>query len=638
MHLVIDVDGVRHEVELAQAAESATLVDLVQHACEVELSPDDAVWVDDTRHEAGDLVRTVSLLEGSTIGRSPAEHARPISGWAASVSGGMDAGPTVAVPQNRPLLVGRSPHADISIDSPSASWNHASIEHEDGGLRVRDSGSTNGTLVDGVEVGDGGCLVAEQAVVVVGGAAITLWPGASEALAPAPGTLHNLTHSATVPFNRPPRAGLAPAPQPIEAPARKPPPPPARFGLAAIVAPLLMAVVMVMVMRDLRFALFAALSPVMALGTTWEQKRRRKKDVKQSDQTFEAELEDFRSAAAAAAAVERERRRELAPDPALTLRRADLPTTRLWQRRPGSEDFLVLHAGTGNVQWQPPLPGGTSRKLDDEVQQVVDHVVLAGAPVEVDLTNAGVVGVVGEREGCLAVARSLLCQAATHSGPADLTIGIFCDPGRDEEWSWAGWLPHVRRLGDGSGGRWISTERGRSEGLLRTLRDGIDAHPTRALLLVLDSDVLTEGRDAPARQLLGHGRTVGRATVDKPAVQVSGIVIAATEKQLPASCTTVIEVNRDASGRVTRPGDRTSVDEVVLAGVTVATARACAADLARFDDPELSHPGWTAPWPGAAAAAPRHRRGQRGRDSSDLVVLDPHLHPAGRRRERRLRH
>ena len=43
---------------------------------------------------------------------------------------------------------------------------------------------------------------------MVGGAAITLWRGGTESLAPAPGTLHNLTHSATVPFNRPPRAGL----------------------------------------------------------------------------------------------------------------------------------------------------------------------------------------------------------------------------------------------------------------------------------------------------------------------------------------------------------------------------------------------------------------------------------------------
>ncbi len=268
MHLVIDVDGVRHEVELAQAAEKATLVDLVEHACDVVLSPEETLWVDDRRHLAGDLVRSVGLLEGSSLGRSPAEHAEAILGWAASVSGGMDSGLTVPVPQNRPLLIGRSPQADVTIDSPSVSWSHASVEHDGDGLRVRDSGSTNGTMVDGVEVDEDGILVGNHAVVLVGGAAITLWQGSSEALAPAPGTVQNLTHSATVPFNRPPRAGLVPSPEPIEPPTRKDPPPPARFGLAAILAPLLMAVVMVMVMRDLRFALFAALSPVMAVATS----------------------------------------------------------------------------------------------------------------------------------------------------------------------------------------------------------------------------------------------------------------------------------------------------------------------------------------------------------------------------------
>ncbi len=598
MHLLIDVDGTSREIELAQAAETATLADLVQHACDQALAADEVLWVDDAKHDAGDLVRSASLLEGSRIGREPVEHAKPISGWAASLSAGLDAGRTVEVPTTRPLLIGRSPQADLTIDSPSASWSHASVEHTDDGLLVRDSGSTNGTLVDGTEVGEDGTEVTDQAVIVVGGAAITLWRGATEALAPAPGTLHNLTHSATVPYNRPPRTGLLPAPEQIEPPARKPPPPPARFGIAAIIAPLLMAVVMVAVMRDVRFALFAALSPVMVLGTTWEQKRRRKKDIKEGDEEFDKALTRFGTDLETTAVRERERRRELAPDPAVTLRRADLPTTRLWQRRPGSPDFLILNAGVGNPGWAPPLASSASRKLEEEVQQLVDGAVVPGAPVEVDLTAAGVVGIVGDRDGCLAVARSLLCQAATHCGPADLTIGVFCDPGRSTEWSWAGWLPHVRRMGDGSGGRWLSTERGRSESLLRALRDGIDAHPTRALLLVLDSDVLTEGRDAPARQLLGHGRPVGGMVLgrpDRPTVQVSGIVIAATEKQLPASCTTVIEVQRDAAGRVVHPEARTSVDEVVLAGISVDTAQACAADLARFDDPELSVPGGVLP-------------------------------------------
>lgn len=595
MRLVIDVDGTRHPVELAQAAETAALADLVEHACGVQLAHDETLWVDGRRHDAGDLVSGVSLLEGTRIARSPLDRAEPIDGWAASLSGGLDAGLTVPVPTRRPLLIGRSPHADITIDSPSVSWSHATVEHDGDGLRIRDDGSTNGTTVDGEEVPEDGLLVENDAVIGIGGATITLWRGAAEALAPAPGTLRNLTRVATAPFNRPPRPGRPPAPEPLEPPTRKPPPPPARFGLAAILAPLVMAVMLVVIMRDLRFALMAALSPILAVGTSVEQKRRRKKDVKEADEEFATGLTDFRAELEATAVIERERRRDLAPDPAITLRRAALPTTRLWQRRAAASDFLMLHAGVGNVAWQPSLDSSAGRKLDDEVKEVLEQAVLLGAPVEVDLTQAGVVGVVGDRSGALAVARSLLAQAVTHCGPADLTLGVFCDQGREDDWAWTAWLPHVRRLGDGSGGRWISADRARSESMLRALRDGIETHPTPAMLLLIDSDVLTEGRDAPARSLLGHGRPLGTSVVERPTTQVSGIVIAATEEQLPASCTTVIDVRHDAEGTVTRPGDLTTVADVVLAGVSVETARQSAADLARFDDPELSVPGAALP-------------------------------------------
>ena len=232
------------------------------------------------------------------------------------------------------------------------------------------------------------------------------------------------------------------------------------------------------------------------------------------------------------------------------------------------------------------------------------------------------------------------------AGPADLTIGVFCDPGRDEAWSWTTWLPHVRRLGDGSGGQWVSANRARSEGLLRGLRDGIEGHPTPTVLLVLDSDVLTEGRDAPARSLLGHGRPLEGSANPRTTTQVSGIVLAATEEQLPASCTVVLHVRNDAEGTATRPDDLTTVDDVVLAGLDVETARRCATDLARFDDPELVVPGAALPglvrlpgllgldelspeairksWAGPTGVSTPVGVGEHGAFSLDLVRDGPH--------------
>ena len=355
---------------------------------------------------------------------------------------------------------------------------------------------------------------------------------------------------------------------------------------------------MVLLLGDARFALFALLSPVTAIGMWFEQKHRRARNLRDEDERFAAAVETFRQEIAAAAGVEAARRQELVPDPATVVRRAALPTTTLWQRRSDDPDFLTLHAGTGDAPWRPQVDArATSTKLEDEAKAAIADSRLTAAPVVADLSDAGVVGIVGDRDGALALARALLAQAGVHCGPADLTIGVFCDQGRQDDWAWASWLPHTRVAGSSTGERWMSAHRDHSAAVLRGLRDSVDDLPTPNLLVVIDSEVLTEGRDAPARSLLGQGRSVpGRSL--RPGEQprrVSGIVIATSAQQLPAACTTIITVAADAAATVYRPEDRTEVHDVVLAGLSTTTAERCARDLAHFDDPELSVPGASLP-------------------------------------------
>jgi len=51
-----------------------------------------------------------------------------------------------------PFTVGRRSSASLTIDNPSVSGNHADLTIEDGQLVVSDSGSTNGTFVNGVRI------------------------------------------------------------------------------------------------------------------------------------------------------------------------------------------------------------------------------------------------------------------------------------------------------------------------------------------------------------------------------------------------------------------------------------------------------------------------------------------------------
>ncbi len=595
MRLVINRDGTRHEVRVTQVSDHATLGDVIEAATGTSVPADEVWWVDGEQHTGESRIGDVTVLEGSQLSRSRLDAAQPVRGWTALLSGGLFAGPTVPLPTSRPLVIGRSPQADISLSSASASWTHVTIEREGDGIRVKDAGSTNGTFLDGHPLSDDGELVTEASVLTIGGSVVTLTPDIRESQAPPPGSLHNLTPAATAPFNRPPRPGRIGDSEELRPPEHREPPAASKFSIATVAAPLVLAGVMV-VMSGPQYALIALMSPVLAVGTWWEGKRRRKADVAEEKTRFEKALKAFQADIADAAAQARARRREMVPDPATTMRRAALPTTRLWQRRSGSEDFLQLHVGIGDVPWSPPVDTQRSGRPDEEVKEAVAGARMLAAPVVADLTDAGVVGIVGERDGALALARSLLCQAAVHCGPADLTIGVFCDRGRDDAWAWTTWLPHVRRLGDGAGGQWLSADRSRSDGLLRAMRDGVDQHPTPGVLLLIDSDVLTEGRDAAARSLLGRNRSLsGAPDARGPQTRVSGIVIAATEEQLPASCTVVVHVGDDAAGTANQPGDLSTVEEVVLAGIDLAVADRCARDLARFDDPELVVPGAALP-------------------------------------------
>ncbi|MFC7623808.1 FtsK/SpoIIIE domain-containing protein [Microlunatus sp. GCM10028923] len=642
MRLLIDLDGSPHEIEVSRSTHSATLADLVAETCGQRISDDTTLCVDETAYPADTLLSDLMLLEGSTVSRAPLQRPEPLSGWTATLSGGLDAGRVVAIPANRPLVIGRSPHADLSVESASTSWEHATVTLEGDGVRIRDAGSTNGTLVDGRTIGraedddedddpDGededaddaekpnrrqraadlirrktrreqpvepqpeGVLITEQAVITAGGVTILVRKQLAETPAPKPGSLHNLTPAGTAPFNRPPRPGRIGEPEPVQPPTRKDVPDASRFSIAMILAPLVLAGAMVLVIGDPRFALLSALSPVLGIGTWIEGKHRRSKNLKAEEERFDEAIETFRGELREAAAEGGRRSYQETPDPATIIRRAAIPTMTLWERRPAAEDFLHLHAGVGDVPWTPPIENRSGGRLDEKIKDAMKESRLPAGAVEVDLSDAGVVGIVGERAGALAVARSLVAQASTQSGPADVTVGVFCDQGRDEEWGWTSWLPHLRRHGGGAGERWLSDNRSRSDELLRALRDGIHDHPTRAVLLVLDSDVLTEGRNAPARTLLGHGRGVQPAANKRPETQVSGIVVASSEDQLPAACTVVIRVAADAAGTVTRPGDLKQVDDVVLAGFSLDTARRAAMDLARFDDPDLVVPGAALP-------------------------------------------
>ncbi len=493
--------------------------------------------------------------------------------------------------------MGRDVAAGVALPDPSVSAAHARLRLlGDGRWEVEDLGSLNGTWVDGVPV-TGRRPLPFGALVRLGATHVRLLAGlpADRLQALDPGAD---ARAGLLPFNRPPRPASPPPPDPVPAPE---PPAATRAAQAlnavALVAPLVLGGVVVAVTGRWYFALFMLLSPVMVLGQWLSARRAAGKERRTTSRAFRAALEDLDARLAAARAAEVAPRAALHHHPAEVLRRAELPSTRLWERRPADPDHLRLRAGIADLDWEPPVRAAREgADLPTEVQEVVAaNARLERAALEVDLSGGGVVGVVGDRAAALALARSLVCQAAVHHGPADLALVVLAPGAHAVDWDWAKWLPHARDA-DG-GGRLVA---GDTEGAAALLADLLDAArdddgvpgprfrrvgaqeptgPTR--LVVVDDVTLLEGRRAPARLVL-QGR----------AGPVAGMVVAQTLDQLPAVVTTVVDLRSSlGDARLLRPQEGTAVDGVVVCGVTAATARRCARLLARYEDPELELPG-----------------------------------------------
>ncbi|WP_369196577.1 FtsK/SpoIIIE domain-containing protein [Streptomyces djakartensis] len=124
--------------------------------------------------------------------------------------------------------------------------------------------------------------------------------------------------------------------------------------------------------------------------------------------------------------------RETWPDPAALLLTALGPGPRLWERGPGHSEALAVRLGTADR----PAPDGSG--------------LLPAVPVTAGLREVGALGLAGPRARLSGLARAVLAQLAALHSPDTLEIVLIAADRsrpleeRAAEWSWLGWLPHVR--------------------------------------------------------------------------------------------------------------------------------------------------------------------------------------------------
>ncbi|MFF0030316.1 FHA domain-containing protein [Streptomyces avermitilis] len=120
------------------------------------------------------------------------------------------------------------------------------------------------------------------------------------------------------------------------------------------------------------------------------------------------------------------------PDPAALLLTALGPGPRLWERGPGHPEALTVRLGTADRT----APDGSG--------------LLPAVPVTAGLREAGALGLAGPRTRLAGLARAVVAQLAALHSPDTLEIVLISGDRsrpveeRTAEWSWLGWLPHLK--------------------------------------------------------------------------------------------------------------------------------------------------------------------------------------------------
>ncbi|WP_433002931.1 type VII secretion protein EccCa [Kribbella sp. CA-294648] len=126
--------------------------------------------------------------------------------------------------------------------------------------------------------------------------------------------------------------------------------------------------------------------------------------------------------------------------------------SRLWERRRTDSDFLQPRCGSGRVPAVPAMVGQGGSAMDPpdqfmmaEANSLVRRFMLnPDMPLTVPLDHVGNVSIIGDREGVVRVARSLLAQTAVFHAPEDVKMAACFPRATMRDWQWMNWLPHIQ--------------------------------------------------------------------------------------------------------------------------------------------------------------------------------------------------
>jgi DNA segregation ATPase FtsK/SpoIIIE, S-DNA-T family len=374
----------------------------------------------------------VELVEGR-----PGDSAAVTGAATLVVESGPDTGRRIEVGPGR-HFGGRGGRSTLVIEDALLSRVHFSITVSDV-VEIADEGSTNGIKIDGTVVTKPTILKSGQRV----SAGETVFRVEQQAGALATAA------KGTIPFNRPPRVFKPFAGTEVEIPNPPGQKPKQRIPMVSALAPLAMGGVMFAATKNPMSMLFTLMSPVMMVGSVMEQRRGGSKDHAGLVTEFHAELAATAERLRALEEQERVSREIESPDGGGLAKIVTQTAAQLWERSPNDEDFLDVRLGVGELplrttlKWQPQK-GALPELVEKSNLLLKEFSQLKSAPIVVELTKVGSLGLAGSQTETESVARSVLLQLASLHSPADLVLAAILGPSMQQRWEWMMWLPHIQ--------------------------------------------------------------------------------------------------------------------------------------------------------------------------------------------------
>ncbi len=488
---------------------------------------------------------------------------------------------SLSLSQGRELLIGRSRECHIRFQNRKVSSRHARLVSESGRYKLTDLDSKNHTFVNGKRIfscylQDGDIIsIAYYGIVFRNGEFSFRNTGQDIFLNPAGAdAVHRYPY-----FWRSPRLGAVSDTQAAEI--REPPhigEKPQINWFLVLLPPLVMtgvsAASMLLSKGSLINLLYAVPMSLVAVLTTVisysAQVRRYRRDKKKKMKSYEAYIAGAAAQIEAAYHRQRVSANTANPETGYCYEIVAERMRRLWERSAQDADFLEVRLGKGSIPLKteirlPETPLGEHR--NPQLKRLADALdamrSVRDIAVTLPLKDAGITGIVGNRQTGIKAVQNAIVQLVTHHSYADLLLAVAANGQDYGTWAWTRWLPHTwtpdRQL------RFVSADRkqaaqlcGYLEGILKKRMDAVcggknpDMVMVPHIVLVITDSSITESREFQ-NLAAAAGQPCG----------LSILLLSDSLKKLPKECSWFVEVNH-SGGSVYSKGDSTQKTAFVL--------------------------------------------------------------------------